>query len=239
MHTPLAFVTGGARRIGAQITRSLVGAGWRVVFTYRGSQSEADALLGELGEERCRALPLELSALDQLEATLRQVVAEEGGVDLLVNNASVFPSRPVGEIDLAHWREVMDVNLGAACFLTQAAAPALAQRRGSVVNLCDVYGERPSPGRPLYSVSKAGLIMLTQALALELAPDVRVNGVNPGAILFPENASDEAKEQVLERTPLARAGAPEDIADAVLYLARAPFVTGHVLTVDGGRSVLP
>ena len=158
---------------------------------------------------------------------------------MLVNNASTFYPTPVGEIELGHWEELVDSNLRAPLFLAQAAAPHLAKSSGSIVNVVDIHAERPLKGYAVYSVAKAGLAALTRSLALELAPRVRVNGVAPGAIAWPEDGQFDPAERarIVAHTPLGRTGTPEDIAQAVLYLCCAPYVTGQVLAVDGGRSI--
>jgi pteridine reductase len=162
-----------------------------------------------------------------------------GGLDLLVNNASTFFAVPVGKIEASHWEELIGSNLRAPLFLSQEAASHLAKRQGGIVNIVDIHAERPLKGYAVYSVAKAGLAAMTRALAVELAPDVRVNGVSPGAIAWPEDGQfpPAERERIIATTPLARLGSPEDIAQAVHFLACAPYVTGQIVSVDGGRSV--
>ena len=237
-----ALVTGAARRIGAQIARSLHAAGANLVIHCHRSVSEARALASEL--EHARADTTTVVECDLLDlATLPRLIdvtrERFGGLHLLINNASTFYPTPVGQISAQHWDDLIGTNLRAPLFLTQAAAPLLKQAQGSVLNIVDIHGQRPLRDHVVYSTAKAGLIMLTRALARELAPEIRVNAVAPGAILWPENDIDSGRKEKIEaRTPLARQGSPDDIARAVLFFAaEAPYVTGQVLAVDGGRSI--
>jgi pteridine reductase len=241
-----ALVTGGARRIGAAIASRLHEAGWRVAIHYRHSREEAEALARELNTARAGSAVTVQAALDDAAScgeTLREAIARCGRLDALVNNASVFRPTSVDEASQSDWQTLIASNMQAPFFLAQAAAPALRESGGAVVNLVDIYAERPLAGHPIYSATKAGLASLTRALAQDLAPHVRVNGVAPGAILWPEKqTADEAAQQVLlARTPLARMGTPGDIAAAANFLlsAEAAYITGQVLAVDGGRSVVP
>ncbi|MEX0607606.1 MAG: pteridine reductase, partial [Halofilum sp. (in: g-proteobacteria)] len=233
-----------ARRSGAALTRALHGAGANVVIHCRQSRAEADTLAAELESERtdttqviCADL-LDPDACEQLVAAARE---RWGRLDVVVNNASSFFPTPVGSVDAARFDDLIGSNLRAPMFVAQAAAPALAASGGCIVNLADVHGMRPLDGHPVYCAAKAGLIMLTRSLARELAPDVRVNAIAPGSILWPETTggTDPTNRQaVIEATPLARQGEPTDIVSALLYLVRdAHFVTGQVLTVDGGRGL--
>jgi pteridine reductase len=237
-----ALVTGAARRIGAQIVRGLHAAGANVVIHCHRSLSEARQLAAEL--EQARPHSTAVVACDLLdEQAARGLVAATlerfGALHLLINNASTFYPTPFGSITAAQWHDLIGTNLRAPLFLTQAAASALRQTHGSVLNVVDIHGQRPLREHTVYSIAKAGLIMLTRALARELAPEVRVNAVAPGAILWPEHGMDDERMQKIEaRTPLGRHGTPEDIARAVVFFAaQAPFVTGQVLAVDGGRSI--
>lgn len=237
-----ALITGAARRIGAAIAERLHGAGYDIIVHYRRSASEALALCERLNAERpdsACTLPMDLARTDGLDDFVRRAAAFRGGLDVLVNNASAFYPTAIGQTSAAQWDELQDANLKAPFFLCQAALPWLRQRRGSIVNITDVHATRGLPGYAAYSVSKAGLVAMTHCLAKELAPEVRVNAVAPGAILWPERAaSDGEKADILARVPLQRPGCPDDIAKAVLYLVRdADYVTGQVLAVDGGRSL--
>ena len=238
----VALVTGAARRVGAAIARRLHGAGANLAIHFRGTGREAAALEAELNAQRAGSALCVRADLLAEDAARRVIDAARGGwgrLDVLVNNASTFYATPMGGISAAQWEELTGSNVRAPLFLAQAAAPYLASVHGAIVNIVDIHAERPLKGYPVYSIAKAGLAALTRSLALELAPAVRVNAVAPGAILWPEDGQfDPAeRERVLATTPLARIGLPEDIAQAVHFLATAPFVTGQTLAVDGGRSV--
>ncbi|MFT3907132.1 MAG: pteridine reductase [Steroidobacteraceae bacterium] len=236
-----ALVTGGARRVGAAIVRELHAAGARMVVHCHRSSTEAAALVAELNA--LRADSAQAAAADLLDAAalprLIETASAAGGLDLLVNNASSFYPTRFGTITTAQWDDLLGTNLRAPLFLAQAAADALRARRGLIVNLVDIHGMRPLPDYSVYSLAKAGLIMLTRALARELAPQVRVNAIAPGPVLWPEAGMDETRQQeIIERTLLKRAGSPTDIARTVRFFAcDAPFITGQILAVDGGRSV--
>jgi pteridine reductase len=237
-----ALVTGGARRVGAAIARRLHAAGASVVLHYRDSASDADKLAAELNAQRAKSaatVKAELLAPIAPRALVAAALESFGRLDLLVNNASSFFPVEVGAIEASHFEELIGSNLRAPLFISQEAAPHLAEARGSIVNIVDIHAERPLKGYSVYSVAKAGLAALTRSLAIELAPEVRVNGVAPGAIALPEDGQLEAEERqrILRTTPLGRVGAPEDIAQAVHFFACAPYVTGQILSVDGGRSI--
>lgn len=235
------LVTGGARRIGAAIVRACHGAGARVVVHHHRSAGEAHALADELeAERRGSALALAADLLEPggPERLVARATERWGRLDGLINNASSFFPTPMGEIDEAQWRDLVGTNLKAPLFLSQAAAPALEEAAGAIVNLVDIHARRPLRNYAVYSVAKAGLVALTRSLARELAPEIRVNAVAPGAILWPEAGLDEqVKAQILSEVPLARAGRPGDIVDCVRYLLGAGYVTGQVIAVDGGRSI--
>ena len=243
MQGKTVLITGGARRVGAAICRRLHAAGANLMVHYRSSAGEARLLQAELNQARPASVALiqaDLLELAKLPALVAETVATFGRLDGLVNNASSFFPTPVGEITLEHWNDLIGTNLRSPLFLTQAAAPALRRTQGAIVNITDIHAERPLKSYVVYSVAKAGLSGLTRALARELAPDVRVNAVAPGPILWPEDdAFDElSRQRIISHTPLKREGAPEDIAKAVYYLlAEATYVTGETLNVDGGRHV--
>ncbi|OGA14101.1 MAG: pteridine reductase [Betaproteobacteria bacterium RIFCSPLOWO2_12_FULL_63_13] len=247
MEAPLTgnvvLVTGSSRRLGAAIARRLHAAGANLMLHYRRSESDAQAL--QAGLNAVRADSVALVKADLLDASglaeiVRNTLARFDHVDALVNNASSFYPTPLGEITTAQWDDLIGSNLRAPLFLSQAAAPHLKKVGGSIVNIVDIHAERPLKNYAVYSLAKAGLAGLTRALARELAPEVRVNAVAPGAILWPEDDTFDAvsRQRIISQTLLKRVGEPEDIARAVYYfIAEAPYVTGQVLAVDGGRSV--
>ena len=237
-----ALVTGAARRIGAAVVRALHGAGANVVLHYRSSADEAVALAQELNALRPNSVRLadgDLLELAQLPTLVEAAADAFGGLDILVNNASTFYPTPLGDITPIDWDDLIGTNLRAPLFLAQAAAPRLHEARGLIVNLADIHGLKPLRRYPVYSIAKAGLIMLTKSLARELGPHVRVNAVAPGPIMWPEDGLDSAlQEKIIRRTALKRTGAAEDVARACLFFAaEAPYVTGQILAVDGGRSI--
>ena len=238
----VALVTGGARRVGAAIARRLHGVGASVLLHYRDSESEAAKLEAELNAARAKSaqrVKAELLAPIAPRALVSAALQSFGRLDLLVNNASSFFPVDLGAIESSHWEELVGSNLRAPLFISQEAAPELAKREGAIVNIVDIHAERPLKGYPLYSIAKAGLAALTRSLAIELAPRVRVNGVAPGAIAWPEDGQFDPAERsrIIATTPLARLGSPQDIAQAVHFLACAHYITGQILAVDGGRSV--
>ena len=236
----VALITGGARRLGAAITTLLHAAGYRVAIHCQTSTTEAAALAATLNAGRADSALTLCADLRHAEAAASMIdtlAARWGRLDALVNNAAVFHPSTLDGSTLADWSDTMDVNLRAPFLLAQRAAPLLRASEGAIVNVTDIYADRPKAGFTIYCVAKAGLAGLTRALARELAPAVRVNGVAPGAILWPEESSAGAQQALLDRTPLARRGEPSDIAEAVLYLAGAKFVTGQIVAVDGGRSL--
>jgi pteridine reductase len=237
----VVLITGAARRVGAAIARKLHGAGAQLVVHYHRSAAEAQALAAELNAVRPASVtPLGGNLLDLkvLASLVEATIARHGHLDILVNNASTFYPTPVGTITPAQWDDLMGTNLRAPLFLSQAAAPHLKERQGLILNIADIHGLRPLRHHTVYSPAKAGLIMLTQSLARELAPEVRVNAIAPGPVEFPEaGLTEEMKQSIIDRTLLKRRGSPDDIARAALFFAcEAPYVTGQILAVDGGRS---
>lgn len=239
---PLILVTGAARRVGAGIARELHAAGARVALHYRHSADAAAALAADFNARRpdsAFTVGADLARFGAAEELASRVLALGGRLDGLVNNASSFFPTPVGSIDRAAWDELIGSNLMGPLFLSQALAPALQASAGAIVNLVDIHAERPLPQYPLYSAAKAGLAGLTRALAVELAPAVRVNGVSPGPIEWPEDGQFSAAERrgIIDHTLLKRAGSTTDIARTVRFLLfDAPYITGQIIAVDGGRS---
>ena len=236
------LITGGARRVGAAITRRLHAAGANVLVHYRDSDSDAAKLVAELNGVRPKSaatVKAELLAPIAPRALVSAALESFGRLDLLVNNASAFFPVALGAIEASHWEELVGSNLRAPLFIAQQAAAELAKHEGAIVNIVDIHADRPLKGYPVYSIAKAGLAAMTRSLALELAPRVRVNGVAPGAIAWPEDGQFDPseRERVVATTPLGRTGTPDDIAQAVHFLACAPYVTGQILAVDGGRSI--
>lgn len=238
----VALITGAAHRIGAAIACMLHDQGANLALHYRGSRHAAQMLQEELNA--CRAdsvivMQADLLHTNELPALVQRAVDAWGRLDALINNASSFYPTPIGSVTEAQWDDLTGTNLKAPFFLSQAAAPHLERHHGCIVNIADIHADRPLKAHPVYSLAKAGLVMLTKALARELGPRVRVNAVAPGAILWPESEMDEeTRQHILSRTALKRQGSPEDIARAVLFLIRdADYTSGHVLTVDGGRSL--
>jgi pteridine reductase len=239
---PVALITGAARRVGAVIARTLHEAGFDLALHYRHSADEARALALDLDSRRRGStllVPAELADLAALPVIIEHVLTHYGRLDALVNNASAFFPTPVDSATAQQWNQLFASNAQAPFFLSQAAIPALRKARGSIVNLVDIYAERPLADHPLYCMAKAALAAMTRSLALDLGPEVRVNGVAPGAVLWPGDGKPYDNQQaMLARTPLQRAGSPEDVANTVLWLLRdAPFVTGQIIRVDGGRTL--
>lgn len=237
----VALITGSAHRIGAETARTLHAEGMRLVLHYRSSREAALSLQKELNDKRKDSVILvqaDLLAIKGLNKLVEEAITAWGQLDVLVNNASSFYKTPMGKVTEEEWDELMGSNLKAPFFLSQAAAPHLQKQKGCIVNIVDIHGDRPLKHYPVYSMAKAGLVMLTKSLASELGPEVRVNGVAPGAILWPENIDEVTKQRIISRTFLKRKGAPHDIAKAIVYLIRdAGYVSGQIITVDGGRSL--
>jgi pteridine reductase len=243
MNSPVILITGAARRVGAEIARTLHAAGACVAIHYRASTLEAEALVAVLnGQRRNSAAAFAADMLDvaALPTLIDDVIRHFGRLDGLINNASSFYPTKVGAVDTAVWDDLLGSNLKAPLFLAQAAAPHLTATQGCIVNITDIHAERPLKGYPVYCAAKGGLLNLTRSLAIELAPAVRVNAVAPGAIQWPENESDfppAEQTAIIEHTLLKRVGSPADIARTVKFLVLdAPYITGQVINVDGGRT---
>ena len=243
MHGKVVLITGGAKRVGAGICRRLHAAGASLMLHYRASAGEARLLQAELNHTRPKSVALiqaDLLDIAKLPSLVEQTVTTFGRLDALVNNASSFFPTPVGEITPAIWDDLIGTNLRAPTFLAQAAATALRRSQGAIVNITDIHADRPLKSYVVYTIAKAGLTGLTRSLARELAPEVRVNAVAPGPILWPDDEQfDElSRQRIVSHTPLKREGTPDDIARAVHFLlVDASYVTGVTLSVDGGRHI--
>ncbi|MDP1644815.1 MAG: pteridine reductase [Thiobacillus sp.] len=243
MHGKVVLITGGAKRVGAASARLLQAAGANLMIHYRSSATDARALQDELNLIRPDSVALiqaDLHDTGGLPGLVHQTVATFGGLDVLLNNASSFYPTPVGDITEKDWIDLMGTNLKAPMFLSQAAAPELKKRHGCIINITDIHADRPMKSYVVYSVAKAGLVGLTKSMARELAPEVRVNGIAPGPIMWPEgdsNFDEVSRQRIVSHTMLKRAGDPSDIALAVRFFAMdTHYVTGQILAVDGGRS---
>ncbi len=245
MKTKVLLITGGAKRIGAGITRVFHQAGFNIVLHYNHSDQEAKALQQELNLRRPHSVTLlgidlvkDLVKDESWQHMEERCMNTWGRLDVLINNASTFYPTHVGDTREDDWNDLMGANLKAPFFLSQALAPCLKESAGNIINICDIHGHRPLKGYSVYSIAKAGLDMMTRSLAKELAPEVRVNGIAPGVILWPEDKAEvnnETKATIIRQVPLKRQGAPEDIANTALFLAQdAPYINGQILSVDGG-----
>ncbi len=242
LHGKVALITGAAQRIGAQITRLLHTQGMHLALHYRHSTGPARALKEELDSVRPDSVLLiqaDLHAIDRIPALIAKVGSWRSRLDLLVNNASSFYPTPLDRTDEAQWDDLLGSNLKAPFFLARHAAALLKANGGCIINMVDIHAQRPLKDHPVYSIAKAGNAMMVRTLARELGPEVRVNGIAPGAILWSETQLNEnVKQEILDRTALKRPGEPDDIARALLFLFRdAPYVTGQILAVDGGRTL--
>lgn len=236
------LITGGARRVGAEVARTLHAAGANIFIHYRSSAAAAVSLADSLNKLRPNSAAIyaaQLSADDAPQKLVAAALLEFGHLDILINNASSFYPTPVGQISLAQWDDLVGSNMKAPLFISQAAVPSLKARRGLIINMVDIHALKPLKGHPLYCAAKAGLVMLTKSLARELGPEIRVNGIAPGPVLWPEGDMDEAlKDEIIDKTALKRPGSPQDIARTALFLAaNAPYITGQIIAVDGGRSI--
>jgi pteridine reductase len=238
----VALVTGAARRVGAEIVRTLHASGFNIALHYRSSSYEAHALQKKLNEIRADSVVLfqaDLLKPNSPMHLINTIVEKMGRLDVLVNNASSFYPTTIGSITEEHWDDLIGSNMKAPLFLSQAAAKALKKSSGCIVNIADIHAEKPLKNHTVYCMAKAGVVMLTKSLARELGPEVRVNAVAPGAIMWPEDEMDElTRKRILSLTALKRKGDPSDIARTILFLIRdAGYITGQVIAVDGGRSI--
>ena len=244
MQEKVILITGGAKRVGAAICRRLHTLGARLIIHYRSSFDEAKALQDELNTRRTGSVAIvqgDLLDTDLLQDMIENAAHRYGRLDALINNASSFFSTPLMQCSMEDWEDLIGSNLRAPLFLSQAAAPHLKKQSGCIVNIVDIHTERPLKNYVIYNAAKGGLLSLTRSLAVEMAPEVRVNGVSPGAILWPEDgewADETARQQIIATTLLKRCGEPDDIARTVQFLiADAPYITGQIIAVDGGRSI--
>lgn len=236
------LITGAAKRIGATCSKFLHARGYNVLIHYHESKLEAEQLCAELNSLRAHSTELihgNLNNMADLERIAQKAVNSWGGVDVLVNNASAFYSTPLATVNEQQWDDLLNSNLKAPFFLAKLLTSSLAKRKGCIVNLVDIHAERGLPGHSIYCIAKAGLAAMTKILAKELAPDIRVNSIAPGAILWPEGEfSSQQQNEILQRVPLRRTGSPDDIAKALSFLIEeASYTTGQILTVDGGRTL--
>jgi pteridine reductase len=236
-----ALITGSAKRIGAAIAEHLHQAGMNVIIHHNTSEKEAHELANDLNNIRpdsATTIQADLEKQESYANLINSSLEFKGSINVLVNNASAFYPTPIDVVSETQWNEIININLKAPLFLSLLAAPSLRKYKGCIINIADIHANRPLKDRSIYSVSKAGLIMLTQSLAKELAPDIRVNAISPGAITWPDNMDDESKKIILEHTAMKRTGSMEDISKAVLFLIRdADYITGQVLNIDGGRTL--
>lgn len=235
-----ALVTGSAMRVGAAIVRELHSLGAHVIIHYRYSVDAANALqqtLCDIREASASVVKADLHDTAALATLIDEAATHTGHLDILVNNASTYYPTPIGKINMEQWNDLMGTNVLAPFFLAQAAVPYLQQHNGCIINMVDIHALRPNKGYPVYSMAKAANAMMIKTLARELAPDIRVNGVAPGAILWPEDTEGSyAEAEILKRIPLGRAGEPHDIARAVAFLVQSPYINGQIIPVDGGRT---
>lgn len=241
---PVALITGSARRIGAAIAQKLHGQSYNIALHYHHSAREANQLKDQLNLLRANsavALEADLNQLTDITQLIQTATTHWQRLDVLINNASSFYPTPVASATAEQWDDLLNSNLKAPFFLAQAAMAELQKNQGCIINIADIHADRPLKNHSIYCAAKAGNVMLTKSLARELAPAVRVNGIAPGAILWPEQASklsDTNKQDILSRIPLARQGSAEDIAQTVLFLVQAaPYITGQIIAVDGGRGL--
>jgi len=234
-----ALITGGAARIGAQIAETLHDNDYKIIIHCNQSLEKAQLLSDKLNSKRKNTTEVISGNLNNIDSILTIVNSIES-LDLLVNNASVFYPKPVENSSIDDWNDVINVNLRAPFFLSKGLSKKLSINNGSIINIIDIHSERPLKNHAVYNISKAGLKMMTQTLAKELAPSIRVNGVSPGSILWPEataEISDDEKKLMLDRIVLNRQGSPQDIADTVLFLANSDYITGQIINIDGGRTL--
>ncbi len=241
-HNPVVLITGAAKRVGACVARHLHEKGWRVVIHHRGSEKEARALREELNQKRAHSAAVvqaDLTSFDDIKKLGESALIAFGRIDALINNASSFYPTPLESAAEKNWEDLFGTNAKAPFFLTQSLLPALKESKGVVINMVDIHADLPIPEHTLYCMAKAALVMMTKSLAKDLAPEIRVNAIAPGMILWPDDDSlpDKIKNAIINKIPLKRAGEPMDIAKSVLFLLEESYITGHILKIDGGRSL--
>lgn len=241
MKNKTVLITGAAKRIGAAIAEQLHMAGMNIIIHHNTSENEANLLVKKLNDLRADSaitVQANLEQQDSYSSLLKSTLEFKGELNVLVNNASAFYPTPIVDLNSAQWDEMININLRAPLFLSKLAANYLGKNNGCIINITDIHGDKPLNDHTVYSISKAGLIMLTQSLAKELAPDIRVNGISPGAITWPDEMDEHTKEKILEHSALKKTGRMEDISKAVLFLINdADYITGQILNIDGGRTL--
>ncbi|MEM7027856.1 MAG: pteridine reductase [Pseudomonadota bacterium] len=241
MFNQTVLITGAAKRIGATLAKYLHHEGMNVIVHYHRSAKEANELVRDMNKARhdsAITIQADLSHKEYYEAIIDTALQFKGGLDVLINNASAFYPTPISDMTDEDWLSIMDINLKAPLFLSQLAAPTLRKNKGCIINLTDIHALRPLAKHSIYSMSKSGLTTLTQSLAKELAPSIRVNALAPGAILWPENIEETEKQAILKQIPMQKIGDPEQIAKAAVFLIKdANYITGQIINVDGGRSL--
>ena len=239
----VVLITGGAQRIGAQMAHCFHQAGFKVIIHYRHSGTQAQLLVDELNhkiEDSAICFQADLNNNEEVAELAKQAHLAWGQLDCLINNASSFYATQLGQCSYEQWDDLINSNVKAAFFLSQALIPALKKQQGNIINIVDIHSDRPLKNHPIYCIAKAGLAMMTKSLAKELGPDIRVNGISPGAILWPENDdfSEQQQQDIVDRISLSRPGKPSDIAATALFLAsNAPYISGQIIAVDGGRTL--
>ena len=236
------LITGGAKRIGATIARTLHAQKMNLVIHFNTSSDDANELCSELNlirDDSAIAIGANLTNQNEVESLITKVIEKTGQLDVLINNASSFYPTPIEDITLDDWDNLVGTNLKAPLFLCKYAATHLKESKGCIINMVDIHASKPLKNHPIYGSAKSGLVMLTRSLAKDLAPEVRVNGIAPGMILWPENEPlEEIKQKIVDQIPLKRSGEPNDIAQTVLFLiAHADYITGQIIAVDGGRGI--
>lgn len=238
------LITGGAKRIGQEIAKTMHQAGYNIMVHFRSSAAMANNLVNEFNKARensASSVQADMLDINSIPKIVDATIEKFGRIDCLINNASTFYPTPIQLINEEYWDDLIGSNLKAPIFLVKEAAPHIKEQQGSIINIVDIYAERPLENHPIYCAAKSGLQNLTKSLARDLAPDIRVNAIAPGAILWPENTmSEKAQKKLLKRVPLKRVGEPQDIAKTAKFLIMdAPYISGQIIAVDGGRSVLP